>query len=141
MPEWLVLTTERFLRILRLIYITAAVVLAISALLLWFLNLRVLALVSGAAAWAVAVAFGGASYRAKRQVPSHLSFEELGIQVRYLTGKTTVIQWTQIESVRKVPSGPLILRLKAGPPLTIRTSREEAEGAVARFEARQIRVS
>ncbi|HWM53635.1 MAG TPA: hypothetical protein VNP71_10810 [Thermoplasmata archaeon] len=141
MSEWVILTTERFIRRLRLIYLAAAIGLVIVAILLWLSTLSSLAVISGAAAWAVTVAIAVANYNAKRGVPSRVTFEESGIRVRYLTGKERGISWVEIESIRKVSSGPLILKLRGGAPLTIRTSRDEAAMAVSLFQAHQIPVT
>src|SRR2546428_13610638 len=124
MSEWVILTTERFIRRLRLIYLAAAIGLVIVAILLWLSTLSSLAVISGAAAWAVTVAIAVPNYNAKRGVASLVTFEESGIRVRYLTGKARVISWVAIESLRTDSSGPLIPQLRAGAPLTIRPSRD-----------------
>src|SRR3989442_14908870 len=125
MSEWVILTTERFIRRLRLIYLAAAIGLVIVAILLWLSTLSSLAVISGAAAWAVTVAIAVANYSAERGIPSRVTFEELGIRVGDLTGKGRGLSWVEIESIRKGPSGPLVLKLGGGAPFTIRTSRAE----------------
>src|SRR2546427_10778536 len=124
MSEWVILTTERFIRRLRLIYLAAAIGLVIVAILLWLSTLSSLAVISGAAAWAVTVAIAVANYNAKRGVPSRVAFEEAGIRARYLNGKERGISWVEIESIRKVTSGAVILELRGGAPFPTRNSRD-----------------
>ncbi len=140
MPGSFILTTTRSLRRMRIRCLGAMLFLALMAAVLWLMNQGKLALVTGAVAWAALVAIAVTNFNAKRHVPSHLSIGERNLFVRYLTGSTQEIPWASIEAVRKVETGPLILTLRGGKKITLRTSRQDAQVVAAQFQTHGIRV-
>src|SRR5437867_200432 len=110
---------------MRILFLGAILFSALMAAVLWLMNQGKLALGTGAVAWAALVAIAVANFNGKRHVPSHLSIGERNLFVRYLTGSTQEIRLASIEAVRKVETGPLILTLRDGKEITLRTSRQD----------------
>lgn len=140
MDRPLTLTTANFLRRSRIQLTVGCVTLAVVAVFVWLTSARSVAVIVGALAGAVAVVAILAPLNLRRLIPAGVSFSESGIRLWYLNGDTREVSWVEIDSVRRVSSGPRLVTLRNGRKITIRTSREDAPVLDSRFIEHQVRV-